>query len=839
MNLFKKIFSPKNIKAQAKKRKSPETVVREEKRQVSQTIKEPVKPPGINSPVQIKVPEPVIFDLKEEKKWEIGQTLLNEYTVEKYLGEGGMGTVYLMVQREMDNQRFAVKTLLASALKDDQRRKLFLQELRTWMDLPEYLHLTTFCFFRTIEDRLAIFAEYVDGSSLKEWIRDRKILKIEQILDIAIQFAWGLQEAHNHNIIHQDVKPANVLMTKEGIVKITDFGLAGARNAGKIEFRQTGKIPSGLVSVHGMTEAYCSPEQANWQKLSHKTDIWSWGLSVLEMFTGSATWQNGSIAHYVLEDYTKQEPKTPYPQMPDSVVGVLRKCFKENPEERWDTLDDAAECLKKVYQQETGKPYFRKKPTPVSKITENVIYDRKTLKGAIWADPVIWLNKAFLAANMDVVEMAGMIPERRGSRKAQALVDLEVYEQTEAIYEKLKKNGRQELAEELANLFMNMAFLQDNIGDKPGAIQSYDKVIEIRERLVFKEGRKEMLNDLGSSYMNKGVTLWSYGEKHVAITMYDKSIEIWKELVYKEDRNELRNSLARAYMNKGLALWSIGEHRQAIKMYNESIQIRERLVFEKSQVELLNDLALTYENTGIAFKALGEYRQANILYDKAIEIRNQLIQKYGQRELLGDIAITYMIKGNVLRTLGEYHQAVAIHDKAIKIMEKLIYQEGRAELLSDLAGIYINKGVALFSLNENRQAVTMFDKTIQIWEQLVYMEGRTELLADLADVYMNKGVALSSLQDKPQAVLLYDKTIEILERLVYEKSQTELRNKLARVYYNKGTLSFALGKKDQAIVMLEKAVEIWNALVCQEGHTELMSLLTTANNNKTIFKRSK
>jgi serine/threonine protein kinase len=223
-------------------------------------------------------------------------------------------------------------------------------------------------------------------------------------------------------------------MTKEGIAKITDFGLASARNAGRIEFRKIDESTSNLVSVHGMTEAYCSPEQASWQKLSHKTDIWSWGLSVLEMFTGSVTWKNGSIAGYILEDYLKKGPSAPYPKMPDSLVEVLHKCFIENPEERWNTLDEAVEYLKKIYKQETGKPYFREKPKSVSKIRGNEIHDRSTLGGVSWDDPVKWLNRAFQASNMDIAEMDNMIPERKGSRKAQALVDLEMYEQTESIY---------------------------------------------------------------------------------------------------------------------------------------------------------------------------------------------------------------------------------------------------------------------------------------------------------------------------------------------------------------------------------------------------------------------
>ena len=95
-------------------------------------------------------------------------------------------------------------------------------------------------------------------------------------------------------MIHQDVKPANVLMLPDGTAKITDFGLAKARAAaGELVMADAGR--SILVSTGGMTPAYCSPEQANNEPLSRKTDIWSWAVSVLEMLLGEVCWQSGAL----------------------------------------------------------------------------------------------------------------------------------------------------------------------------------------------------------------------------------------------------------------------------------------------------------------------------------------------------------------------------------------------------------------------------------------------------------------------------------------------------------------------------------------------------------------
>ena len=157
--------------------------------------------------------------------WAEGQTILDDFVIESRLGEGGMGTVWLVRSRS-GGQRFAVKK---THLRDEASQRNFLTELQTWIALPEHPHLAACRFFRTIGDEVAIFAEYVDGGSLADAIQARRLTRLEPMLDVAIQFAWGLHAAHEQGLIHQDVKPGNVLLTKDGIAKVADFGLARAR----------------------------------------------------------------------------------------------------------------------------------------------------------------------------------------------------------------------------------------------------------------------------------------------------------------------------------------------------------------------------------------------------------------------------------------------------------------------------------------------------------------------------------------------------------------------------------------------------------------------------------
>jgi predicted Zn finger-like uncharacterized protein len=141
----------------------------------------------------------------------LGPGLLADVAIEKELGRGGMGKVYL-VRRASDGQRFALKRVL---VRGEPARRQFLTELRTWIDLPTHPHLAACRFFRTAGEEVAIFAEYVAGGSLDAWLTAGRMPGLAERLDVAIQTAWGLHAAHEWGVIHQDVKPANVLLAEE------------------------------------------------------------------------------------------------------------------------------------------------------------------------------------------------------------------------------------------------------------------------------------------------------------------------------------------------------------------------------------------------------------------------------------------------------------------------------------------------------------------------------------------------------------------------------------------------------------------------------------------------
>ena len=236
---------------------------------------------------------PPAQSLSAASEWQPGQILLDTYEVKGLLGEGGMGRVY-RVHHPSWNLDLAVKRPKAEIFNKAKGKEDYIREAQTWIELGLHPHICSCFYVRSIDDIPTLFAECVEGGSLEHWIESGKLYEggkekaLERILDISIQFAWGLGYAHEQGLVHQDVKPHNVLMTPERVAKVTDFGLAKARR-GVDNGAGVGVHP--LVSAGGYTPAYCSPEQAAGGKLDHRTDVWSWGVSVLEMFAGGVTWQ--------------------------------------------------------------------------------------------------------------------------------------------------------------------------------------------------------------------------------------------------------------------------------------------------------------------------------------------------------------------------------------------------------------------------------------------------------------------------------------------------------------------------------------------------------------------
>ena len=298
--------------------------------------------------------------------WRVGQVVDGRYEVLQVHGDGGMGVVYRVRRLGWDTD-LAVKCPRAELFRTPGQRDRFVAEAEIWVSLGLHPNVCGCHYVRVLDGIPRVFAEYVPGGSLRDWITDRRLYAgdraevLARILDVAVQVAWGLAHAHGRRLVHQDVKPANVLLdgTTDGVVaKVTDFGLARAARAVAPIAADGPAVTSIVVSNSGLTPAYASPEQSAGRPVGRRTDVYSFAVSVLEMFTGGISWRSGPEAGAALG--ARPEPGMPEP--PRELADLLGRSLSQDPAARPASMAEVAAELVEIHRRVTGRPYPRSAP---------------------------------------------------------------------------------------------------------------------------------------------------------------------------------------------------------------------------------------------------------------------------------------------------------------------------------------------------------------------------------------------------------------------------------------------------------------------------------------------
>ena len=294
-------------------------------------------------------------------EWQVGDVILNRYEVRQKFEGGGMGMVYRVYHREWDME-LVVKAPRADFFQTTEQKENFEREAETWVNLGMHPHIVSCYYVRRLGGIPRLFAEFVVGGTLDDWIRDGRLYAGEpnartlRVLDIAIQIAWALSYAHEKGLVHQDVKPANILLMPDGTAKLTDFGLARARS--KLESLESSPSASmgRTIWVKGaglLTPEYASPEQFRGEKVSSRSDGWSWALTVLEMMQGERGWIDGRFGPDALSAHYQERIGT------DPIASVLGGHLNSDRSQRSASLESDAGALISVYETLSKTPYHR------------------------------------------------------------------------------------------------------------------------------------------------------------------------------------------------------------------------------------------------------------------------------------------------------------------------------------------------------------------------------------------------------------------------------------------------------------------------------------------------
>ncbi|MBU7554518.1 Stk1 family PASTA domain-containing Ser/Thr kinase [Pediococcus ethanolidurans] len=263
------------------------------------------------------------------------QTLNGRYRIISPLGEGGMADVYLAHDLIL-KRNVAVKLLRFDLQNDDKTIQRFQREA---LSTTELVHPNIVSVYDVGEDNGIhyLVMEYVDGTDLKQYIKDHFPIPYQQVVEVMEQILSGVAAAHAHDIIHRDLKPQNVLMDKRGNAKISDFGVALAQEEQTLT--QTNVV---VGSVH-----YLSPEQARGHLATKRSDIYSLGIILYEMLTGRVPFEGENAVSIAIKHYQNQIPfvRDFDPRIPQALENVVLKATAKNPFDRYNSVSEMADDL--------------------------------------------------------------------------------------------------------------------------------------------------------------------------------------------------------------------------------------------------------------------------------------------------------------------------------------------------------------------------------------------------------------------------------------------------------------------------------------------------------------
>jgi eukaryotic-like serine/threonine-protein kinase len=266
----------------------------------------------------------------------IGKRISGRYKILKMIGGGGMANVYLAHDMILDRD-VAVKMLRLDFANDEEFIRRFHREAQSAASL-DHPNIVSIYDVGEENDIYYIVMEYVDGQTLKQYIHQHSPIPTETALEIMQQLTSAISHAHQNHIVHRDIKPHNILLDRNGNVKVTDFGIAMALSATSIT--QTNSV---LGSVH-----YLSPEQARGGMANKKSDIYSLGIVMFEMLTGRLPFSGESAVSIALKHLQSETPslKRWNPSIPQSVENIVLKATAKDPFHRYDSVEDMEEDIR-------------------------------------------------------------------------------------------------------------------------------------------------------------------------------------------------------------------------------------------------------------------------------------------------------------------------------------------------------------------------------------------------------------------------------------------------------------------------------------------------------------
>jgi serine/threonine protein kinase/Flp pilus assembly protein TadD len=809
-----------------------------------------------NPPIETNEPGPALqsfvdgADLDEERDL-IGQRI-GPYEIQRELGRGGMGTVYLASRADREFTHAVALKIIKRGMDTSAIVRRFRTERQILADL-EHPNIARLLDGGTTADGLPyLVMEYVDGRPLTTYC-DERGLSIGERLGMFRKICEAVAFAHQHLVVHRDIKPSNVLVSRDGEPKLLDFGLA------KILDAQT----SETETVHRwMTPMFASPEQLRGDRITTVSDVYSLGLLLYELLCGVRPFGHvESTSVELLRAVLEEEPEKPSIAAARHASDAIGRSRQVGPERLRRTLrGDLDNIVLKALQKDPARRYATAQDLsedirrhlarlPVSARRDTFLYHaakfvrRHTAAVAaaaiiavtLVAATVVTLAQARIAqrerehaqrrfkdvrqlANAFLFDFHDKIATLPGATPAREMVVKTAQEYLSSLAQEAGTD--RELLSELSTAYFKLGNVQgrpsaSRTGDTDGALASYSEALALRRRLAALDpSNPSAQHDVASVLVRMGPVFQVRGDPGKAIELTREAMQITDGLLARTpgpSGADIRRTAFRAPLYLGDALFDAGDYDDALAMFQKALRIAETAHDDPPESDFRHRMAVARERLGIMLTVKGDSDGALASFRRALE--NEEAMSAAEPDNADYVALKangHYYVGDALKSLGRYPQALEEEHRALALYEALANADPRnAGPKKDIGGCAHKIAEIMIAAGDHTGARRMLDRAVAARRELAdHDRGSVEYLDDLADSLTLWGESLTATLDPRRAIEKLDEARALREPMVASRGQQGVyRRGLARLYTGLGDAYSAEAGRSRGT----HAVESWRA----------------------------
>lgn len=783
---------------------------------------------------------------------EIGSRI-GPYKILREVGHGGMGAVYLALRDdEHYRQEVAIK-LIKPGLGGAAIRRRFRNEMQILADLNHPNIARLLDGGETSDGLPYLVMEYVGGNPINLYCDEHKLSTIQR-LKLFCTVCSAVQYAHQHLVIHRDIKPGNILVTGDGLPKLVDFGIAKLLDPD----RPASPADATATAMRLMTPEYASPEQISGLSVTTASDVYSLGVVLYELLSGRHPYRFKSrLPHEVAQAICDNDPARPSAAIrkrdelkntDDDVslthtspqgVGVgeepkLRKrlrgdldtivlmAMRKEPERRYASVEQFAEDVRRhleglpvraradAFGYRAGK-FIRRQKVALAAATLIALTLLFGIITTAWEARVARaeraraerrFNEVRQLANSFVFEVHDAVSNLPGSTAARSLIVQRGLRYLDSLAQ--DAGNDRGLQRELAAAYEKLGVVQytpsvAHLGDLPGAMQSHRKAVALREALVAADpANLDYRRELMDSYWFMATLLGAEGDLPQELAILRQQLPLRERLAAADPTNFVDGyNHAGTYAYIGKLLMDMGDARGALQNQQKALALREGLAAtDPVSARSKRALTISYEYLGLVIDQTGDTKGALELQRRGLEMRQSLVAADSLNTDLRLMLIeSHRYVGDMLVKMGDAGQALVHYRKQLALSEEMIASDpASAQFRSNEAVALIKVGDIEVHTGRVAKALSNYRKALRIREELsATAERDTSIRRDLAEVWIKVGDALGLNGAKLEALENYQKSLDTLEAVSSSiPAHAGIRGMLAEAYSRVGRVNLAI-----------------------------------------------